>query len=122
MTTRHQVGQLAIIQRAVYNRRRDHINSVCARIDWVNADRKFCEERWNKVRHLKGVYSVEQCWDGAHIVFNGVDGKEVLFDTIFASMSDASFTIRTHELETIRVAPTPVVVEEEEDKDVHPYW
>lgn len=123
MTTRHQVGQLGqlgLVQRAIYNRKRDHINAVCDRYDWMSADRKFMEERWKKVANLKGIYGIEQCWDGVHIVFNSVDGKEVLFDTIFNSVYDALFTIKTHELDT---APVPKSVVEEEDKDDHhPYW
>ena len=102
MTIRHQVqiGQSALVQRAIYNRKRDQVNAVCNRINWMSADRKFCEERWAKVGNARGVYTTEQCWDGVHIVWKYGDGEgEILFDTIFESVYDALFTIKTHGLE-----------------------
>ena len=102
--------------RARNNHRQMEVSGILKRLNWEEADKKFCEERWIKDKDRKGIYTAVEHWDGIHVVMNNDMIDEHIFDTEFASMYDANFTIKTHTLPVPKIAqPTKPAVLTDED-------
>ena len=102
----HQLYTLELaFLRARQNHRQAEVSGILKRLNWEETDKKFCDERWTKDKDLKGIYSAVEHWDGIHIVMNNNMPDEHIFDTEFASMYDAQFTIKVHSLPVPKVAP-----------------
>ncbi len=94
----------AAIHRAAENNRNAKISNLVAEALWSNADREFCDERYVKDKDRKGTYTAVEHWDGVHIVMNENMVDEHIFNTEFESLFDAAFSIKTHDLPTIKPA------------------
>lgn len=95
---------------AVRNHQSAVAEGIIKKHTWHQADVKFCEERYPKDKDRKGFYSAVEHWDGVHIVLNEDNEDEYIFNTEFASLYDANFTIDLHELPR---KPKPKVEEAE---------